>query len=320
MAGARDMTAILTLTMNPAVDVTTSTERVEVGRKLRCRTPRHEPGGGGINVARGIVILGGDAEAVYPAGGHTGQLLGHLVGETGVPHRAVELDIVTRESWSVTATEDGEHYHLVFPGPELTEAQWTACQDAVFAEAAPDYLVISGSLPPGVPDDFYVGVAAQAAERGTRCVLDTSGAPLSAALNRGGFYLIRANHHELSQACDIDGKAPEQCVGPLRELIDDGVALCLIMTLGSEGALLVTADEAWRAGPPQVEERSAVGAGDSFVAAFVHELHRTESQKDALVRAVAAAAVAVTTPGTRLFEAADVERLCANVVVDAVGG
>ena len=150
---------IVTLTMNPAIDVSTSVEEIAPYRKLRCTDIRRDPGGGGINVARVVRRFGADVTAIYPAGGTMGQLLRQLVDKDGIASHTIPVAEDTREDFTAYERKSGQEFRFVLPGPQLEAAEWMACLDAVAEAPEPSFLVISGSLPPGVPDDFYVRAA-----------------------------------------------------------------------------------------------------------------------------------------------------------------
>jgi 6-phosphofructokinase 2 len=154
------MTSVLTLTVNPAIDVSTSTEHVVPIRKLRCTTMRRDAGGGGINVARVVRRLGSEVTALYPAGGAAGQLLRRLIDQERILSITVRITEETREDFTILEQQTGNQYRVVLPGPLFTETEWHSCLAAL--EAAEDFapfVVASGSLPPGVPDDLYAHAA-----------------------------------------------------------------------------------------------------------------------------------------------------------------
>ena len=176
------MAAIVTLTMNPALDIATTTDRVEPTHKLRCRMPRYDPGGGGINVARAVHALGGDAVAIFPVGGPAGEMIRYMLQQEGVAHHAIPISGFTRESLAVEELASGNQFRFILPGPELSRADQERCLDQLSAATSgAQYIVASGSLPPGVPDGFYARVAELARLQGTRFVIDTSGPALKQA-------------------------------------------------------------------------------------------------------------------------------------------
>src|SRR5512143_3270454 len=142
------MASIVTLTMNPALDIATATDTVVPTHKLRCEAPRYDPGGGGINVARAVHALGGDALAIFPAGGAAGETITRLLRAEGVPYEAVPIAGFTRESLAVEERRSGLQFRFILPGPELGTADQQRCLDRLAAAASQAaYVVASGSLP-----------------------------------------------------------------------------------------------------------------------------------------------------------------------------
>lgn len=311
------MTGILTLTMNPAVDIFTSTPRVEPTHKLRCGPALVHPGGGGINVARVIARLGGDVLAMYPAGGITGRLLCQLLETENVACRPVDIAGETRQSFSAHEESSGLDYRFVLPGPHLSEWEWQPCLEAAAdMQVASGLAVASGSLPPGVPADFYARLARRLAARGVRLVLDTSGAPLGAALE-AGVYLIKPSLRELGEATGAALDTMVQRHAACRALVRSGRAQVVALSLGAEGALVVTADEAWHAPALRVHVVTTIGAGDSFVGGLVHALAGGDDVQEAFRYAMAASAAALLSSGTALCRPEDVARLLPEVQVRA---
>jgi len=314
------MPVIATLTLNPAIDVSTSAERVEPTRKLRCRPGRRDPGGGGINVARVASRLGAEAIAVYPSAGLAGQLLHRLVELEGLRSVAVPVSGEAREDFTVLDESTGEQYRFVLPGPHMHGSEWMACLKALAGlDDRPEIVCASGSLPPGAPDDFYARVAEIVSSRGARFVLDTAGAPLKAALCER-ICLIKPNLRELREivggALDDEASLTAAC----RTLIGQGRTEAVALTLGREGALLVTADRAWRAGPMPLQAVSAVGAGDSFLGGMVWALAAKKPLEEAFRYGVAAGAAAVLAEGTELSRPEDVRRLLGQVSIEPAPG
>lgn len=311
------MTDILTVTMNPALDVSTSTDKVVDTHKLRCSAVQRHPGGGGINVARVVQRLGGDCVALYPAGGATGQLLRQLLDQEQVTSLCVEIADETRESFSVYEASSGHEYRFVLPGPALTPQQWQACLDHFDALAAPPrYLVASGSLPPGVPDDFYARLTRLARARGSQVVLDTSGPALAAALAEG-VYLVKPSLRELRDFTGQPLASEPEWRAAAQQIIRDGQAQVVALSLGEQGALLVTAERTWRAPSLPVQVASAIGAGDSFVGGLIWALNRDADLEQAFRYGMAAGAAALLTAGTALCQPADVERLYHEVQLNS---
>lgn len=309
----RGASQLVTLTMNPAVDVSTSTARVVPIRKLRCKPAKHDPGGGGINVARVLKRFGADPLAIYVAGGPTGELLKDLVAREGVRGQVVKMSGTTREDVTVLDESTGEQYRFVLPGPALDEGAWTAFLDAITAlEVPPSYVVASGSLPADVPDEFYARVARSAKQIGARVVLDTSGPALKAALAEG-VTIVKPNLGELRALVGRSLESEDEQLRACRGIVTDRGAEIVALTLAERGALVVTGEGAWRLKAPQVNVASTVGAGDSFVGAFVWSLASGHDLALAARYAVAAGSAALLAPGTELCRRDDVEHLLSQV-------
>jgi 6-phosphofructokinase 2 len=313
------MTDIVALCMNPSIDISTSVDRVMPIRKLRCAASRRDPGGGGINVARVVRRLGTDVTAVYPMGGATGQLLRRLVDQEGLQSLALQTAEETREDFTVLETESGDQFRFILPGPQLAEREWRACLDAVASfKGRAKFLVASGSLPPGVPQDFYGRIARLAKDIGAKLVLDTSGPPLQAALKEGA-YLVKPNLRELSALGHTPPEGQGAWIEASRSLVSGGGAEIVALTLGDKGALLVARDQVWRAQALPVKPVSTVGAGDSFLGGMVWSLVAGHSLRTAFRYGNAAGSAAVLAPGTGLCRLEDVGRLFGQIAMHELG-
>jgi 6-phosphofructokinase 2 len=301
------MKPIVTLTLNPAIDASCEAEEVRPIRKIRTSNEGYEPGGGGINVAHVIRELGGEALAVYCAGGLTGQAFDDMVDAIGLPRRLIRIEGVTRVSHTVYERSTGQEYRFVPEGPEFREDEWrTVLAEIEGLEA--DYVVASGSLPHGVPADFYARIARSLRARGARFVLDTAGEPLRQALE-AGVHLIKPNLGEFEGLVGRALPEPAAQEAAAKRLVDDGRCEIVTVSLGAEGGLLATADGCFRLRVPAIEPKSAVGAGDAFVAAMTLGLAEGRTPEDAFTLAVAAGTATVLTMGTELCRRADVLRI-----------
>ncbi len=316
MSGSKnDVKHIITLTMNPAIDKNTTVESVTSDQKLRCRPPRFEAGGGGINVARAVAKLGGSAQALYPAGGFTGGLLESLLDREGLEHFRIPVEGMTRENLTVYESSTGSQYRFGMPGARMSEEEWRSCLNAIHghANSSSCYLVLSGSLPPGVPDDFYARAVYSMTGADCRLIVDTSGPALRKAAEEG-VYLLKPNLRELSQIVERELRDEDEQEAAARELIERGKSSVVVVSLGGAGALLVTRDEVGairseNLRAPRVPIRSRIGAGDSMVAGTVLALTRGEDLRRAVQFGMAAGASAVMTEGTELCRRDDAERL-----------
>jgi 6-phosphofructokinase 2 len=309
---------IVTLTINPAIDIFVNVDRVEPARKLRCSPPKRDPGGGGINVARVAHRLGADVTAIYPIGGQIGKLLQRLVEREDIASLVTPSHVETRENFTAYEEETGEQYRFVLPGSQLHRAEWEAVLDRLASlSERPKFVVASGSMPPGAPDDFFARVARHAKALGAKVAIDTSGPALAAALAEG-VTVIKPNLVELAQYVAAPLDRDHDRIAACRQLTADGRAEIVALTLGDQGSLLVTSERAWRALPLKIEAVSTVGAGDSFLGGLVAALAGGKPLEDAFRVAVAAASAAVRMPGTGLCQPEDVKRLLPEVQIKEI--
>lgn len=301
--------SIVTLTLNPALDVSTSTDLVFSGHKLRCHGSRLSPGGGGANVARVINQLGGQALAVYTAGGTTGDTYRKLMEAEGIPALVVPVLGNTRQDFTVDESSSGKQFRFVLEGAEMNESEWRNCLRLVKRSMrAGGYVVASGSLPPGVPDDFYARVARMARDAGARCIVDSSGPALAEATAEGVF-LVKPSRRELAEYVGRPLDTEESQVAAASMMLAACSTGYVALTLGESGAVLVSQGGTIRLDCPKVPVVSTVGAGDSFLAGFVLRLAQGFSITGALRTAVAAGSAAVMAPATELCRPDDVDRL-----------
>ena len=279
--------------------------------KIRTFDEHIDPGGGGINVARVLHGLGADVLAVVLAGGVTGALIVELLTEAGVPHQTVHCRGRSRISFTVFDCTTKEEYRFVPMGPTAEPCDWSEIL-AILENVACDWIVASGSLEPGMPPEFYATIAKLAHRRGIRIAIDTSGAPLRAALD-AGVDLVKPSLSELEAYV---GRALPEVVEQEQQamaLVHAGHAAMVALTLGDLGAVLASADGVVRMPAIPVPFRGAVGAGDSFVAGMTWALSRGLSPRDALEWAVAAGSAAVARSGTARVRLQDVTEFHAKV-------
>jgi 6-phosphofructokinase 2 len=301
------MNPIVTLTMNSSVDLHYDVARMESVKKLRASEPLVFPGGGGINVSRVIKELGSHSIAVFTAGGPTGGFLRTMLDHFGLLTRVVLIKEDTRISATIYETDSGEEFRPTPVGPALCDDEWQACFDAIFEYEA-SYIVATGSLPVGVPTDFYARIAEKAKIRGTRLILDTSGDALGAALDVGVF-LVKPNLLELENFAGRTASTPDEQDALARQFVLDRRAEAVAVSLGGDGALLATRDGCLRLAAPEVAVKSAVGAGDSFVGGMTLGLSQGRRIEDAFTLGLATGTATVLTAGSELCHAVDVERL-----------
>jgi len=300
---------IVTLTVNPSVDKSSSIDRLVAEQKLRCEPPQFDAGGGGINVSKALKKLGGESLAIFTAGGYSGQMLRELVKKDEIPCQIVPTQQWTRENFIVTDTSTNAQYRFGMPGATLADIEVEAIFELLQnVQPTPQYLVASGSLPTGVGVDFYEKVAALANKNNIRLILDTSGAALQAACDEG-VYLLKPNLQELGALVGVENLETDDVDDAARTLIGHGKCEIVVVSLGPNGAILVTKDLCQHVPAPPVQKRSTVGAGDSMVAGMTWALAEGKSPLDMIRWGVACGSAATMNPGTQLFNLADAQRL-----------
>lgn len=297
------------MTINPAVDKSTTVEKMMPEKKLRCAPPVIEAGGGGINVSKAICELEGETLAIFPAGGANGALLQHLLSGSEVPYKAIPVTADTRENMTITDLSVNAQYRFIMPGAALNIAEINACLEEVAAfQPAPHIIVASGSLAPGAPENFFARLARIAKDKGAKLIVDTSGRPLQKAA-REGVFLLKPNLSELCSLVDSVYLQLDEVADAARRVISMGYCEILVASMGPAGALLVSKDQELRVPAPIVKKLSTVGAGDSMVAGIVYMLEQQRPLAEVIRFGVACGSAATMSPGTLLFKKADALRL-----------
>jgi 6-phosphofructokinase 2 len=303
---------IVTITLNPCVDKSTSVAVIIPEKKLRCAIPKFEPGGGGINVARAIKKLGGNAAAIYFAGGYSGKFLESLLYNEGINSEVIETASHTRENLIVVDESANCQYRFGMPGSQIIQSEYEACLLKLEQMIGVEFIVASGSLSPGIPTDIFGRLAGIAKKLNAKFIVDTSGEALQQAVKEG-VYLIKPSLNELATLTGKKRLNKEDIVEEARAIITSGGCEVMVVSLGADGALLVTKSKAIQFIPPSVELKSTVGAGDSMVAGIVFSLEQKISIEEAVRYGVACGTAATMNAGTELCKLADVQKLTLQV-------
>ena len=306
------MSSIITVTFSPCIDKSTSVPALVPEKKLICTSPKLEPGGGGINIARAIKKLGGTATAIFPSGGYTGKYFNHLLEKEEINSIIIETGNETRENIIVVDEASNNQYRFGMPGTELTENEWKKCLHAVEEISDVEFIIASGSLPHGVPDNIYALLAKIAKSKKAKFIVDTSGEALKHAAAEG-VYMLKPNLGELSSLAGKKELQPEEVKNIAKDIIAQGKCEVMVVSMGAAGAMLVTDEIAEVFTPPQVERKSTVGAGDSMVAGIVFYLSQGKTLLQAVQYGVACGTAATLNAGTELCKKEDAERLYALI-------
>ena len=302
------MSSIVTITFSPCIDKSTSIQALIPEKKLQCAAPKLEPGGGGINVARAIKKLGGEAIAIFPSGGYTGKFFNHLLEKENIPIVIIETTHETRENIIVLDESANHQYRFGMPGTELSENEWKQCLKAVEEINNVEFIIASGSLPPGVPINIYAQLAKLAKNKKAKFIVDTSGEALKQAADEG-VYLLKPN---LGELCLLAGQKElhvDEVKDIAREIIARGKCEVMVVSMGAAGAMLITNGIAELIKPPAVKKKSTVGAGDSMVAGIVFYMSQDKSLVESAQYGVACGTAATMNSGTELCRKKDADRL-----------
>jgi 6-phosphofructokinase 2 len=301
---------ILTITLNPAVDIATHVAQAIAGPKLRCADPRLDPGGGGVNVARAVCKLGGSARALVAVGGTMGDRLIQLLADEGVPTLPVQVSGETRLSFAVTDDSTGGQFRFSVPGQPLTPADGARLLTEIVRHTPQNgFVVISGSVAPGLPDDFQTRVIAALAPKRVRVVIDTSSRALDWLIGHPTIPadLLRIDQTEAAEAATHAMTTIADSVAFAADLVARGVAKTVVTGRGAEGSVLVSGDHRFFCHAPVVQVRSKIGAGDALVGAMTLALARGAAPEEVLQWGVAAASATVSTDATALCDLAQAQ-------------
>jgi 6-phosphofructokinase 2 len=299
--------AIITLTVNPALDKSAHFKGLVAEQKIRCEEPRFDAGGGGINVSKAIFRLGGASLAVFTAGGPTGEIMKDLLTTEGIEIDPIPVKNWTRESFVAVDDNTNSQYRFGFPGAVISAVE----KDAILLKMqsiSPELLVVSGSISEGLPIDFYKQIAEIAKKTNIKVVVDTAGEALEKVLETG-VYLIKPNVGELAKLVGVESLEMEEVNQAAKQIIAKGGAEVVVVSLGPQGAVLVTKDAYEYVPAPNVVKKSTVGAGDSMVGGMVWALSQNKSLKEVIRWGVACGSAATMNEGTQLFKKEDAQRL-----------
>lgn len=298
---------IVTLTVSPALDKSAHFSGLVPEQKMRCEEPMFDAGGGGVNVSKAVSKLGGTSLAVLTTGGATGEMLKNILKRDSISFEAIETETWTRENFVAVDNHTNSQYRFVFPAPAVTVSERVKIC-SVIMQFNCNFLVISGGLSEGLAVDFYKQIAVTAKKSGAKLVVDTTGEALKKVLE-AGVYLIKPNVGELAKLIGVQHLEMEEVNVAAKQIIAKGGAEIVVVSLGPQGAVLVTKDYHEFVPAPNVAKKSTVGAGDSMVGGMVWALSQNKSLKEVIRWGVACGSAATMNEGTQLFKLEDAKRL-----------
>ena len=302
------MSAVITITVNPCIDISAHIPELMPEKKLHCSTLKKEPGGGGINISRVIQRFGGSTIAIYPAGGYTGDFFNKMLDDEQVQSLRIHINDFTRENIVVKEDCSNLQYRFGMPGPVIQDREWEKILLELSAINEVEFIVASGSLAPGVPGDFFARVGEIAKLKNAKYILDTCGAPLKLAL-ANSLYMIKPNLGELATLTGVKKLTKETATSAAKKIIYNKQAEIVVISMGAEGALLVTDSMVEHIIAPEVNIKSTVGAGDSMVAGIVMALAAKSTIKEAVQYGIACGTAATMCEGTGLCSKDDAMQL-----------
>ena len=298
---------IITLTLNPSLDKSTHFTGLIAEQKIRCEKPRYDAGGGGINVSKAIAKLGGSSLCIHTSGGSAGIMLEEIILKDGIENKVIPTQNWTRENFIAFENTTKAQYRFGFPGNELLEDEKEKVIETI-KEINTKYLVLSGSLNEGLPTDFYQTIAEIAKAMGIKVIVDTSGEPLRKVLEKG-VYLIKPNIGELAKLIGVERLELSEAEKAAKTLLENGAAEIVVVSLGTQGAILVSKEQIEFVKAPKVTKKSTVGAGDSMVGGMVWALSQNKTLKEVIQWGVSCGTAATMNEGTQLFKKEDAIKL-----------
>lgn len=307
------MAAILTLTLNPALDVTYLLDELCPHQVNKVRDKWEDPGGKGINVSKVLAALGKESLCWTLLGGSIGRHILELLRLQSFTVRSVSIAGPTRQN--IKLQVGGQHIEINEPGPQISAEEIARFEEEFFPDLAQaKVLVLSGSLPQGIPHDYYARLIEKGTQLGLRVILDTSGEPLRRGVAAGPI-LVKPNRAELEGLLNTKLTGTEEIIAGARQVVAMGAENVLV-SLGAQGAVLVNSRGVWESRPPKVRMISPLGAGDSMVASCAACMAAAEYTDSRMLKfATAAGTAAVEQPGSREPEWKRIEEIMAEVVI-----
>jgi len=300
---------VLTLTFNPALDLSTSISGLKPEKKMRCDSPEYFPGGGGINVSRALLRLGLQSTAMFVSGGPGGKLIETLLKDEQISTKAIETEKWTRENLTVFDKSNKLQYRFTFPGlPMERENQIKVLNAVKDLDPFPDFIVLSGSFPPDFPLHFIKDLQLICGSKNSKLIVDTSG-PFLLEAAKAGVFFMKPNYEELCEMLDLDAKDLHDLKEVARSVIAKFGIEILLVSMGANGASIVTNDQFFHIAAPKVPVKSTVGAGDSMLAGAIYAISKGFPLKTVLKWGVSCGTATTMNEGTGLFQADEVEKV-----------
>lgn len=308
---------VAVLALNPAVDISYEVNQLVEDRKVRADRTSYYPGGNGINVARALAELGTPLRCCSVVGGESGDLLLRLLGDTlGSQHTVFRVEGETRVNATLLQKSPPSQYEVDSGGPDIPADLLEEITNCFLSGSGAGIGVLTGSTPPGVPDDYSRRVAEKIKAQGGRAVVDAHGTVLDQAL-KAQPYLVRLNRYVLEMATKRRLQSVDAVAEAARDMQGEGVEIVCI-TLGADGAVLVDADNSYHCTAPRIHLQSTVGCGDALVAGLITAARKGQGSVEMLRLGVLCGSGTAAHPGTELFSREDLDRMAEELEVTSL--
>ncbi|MCL7763110.1 1-phosphofructokinase family hexose kinase [Polaribacter sp. Z014] len=300
---------VVTLTINPALDKSAKVVEMTPFDKLECSDITYHPGGGGINISRVLHRLSIESHCVFPYGGKTGEHLKDLLVDQQVNVFATPISIWTRENFAVFEVKTGLQYRFGMPTASFSEAEMENVEKLINEQVATnDIFVISGSLPKGLPTDYYSKIIKSLKAKDVKVIVDTSG-PVFNEVLKNELFLIKPNQKELARLAGKDSLNKEEQEAFAMQLVTNKTAQYVVVSLGKDGAFMAHKNGVEYVTAPVISVKSTIGAGDSMVAGLIYAITQNESPKNILRWGVACGVSATLSEGSDLAHKENIEKV-----------
>lgn len=291
---------VVTLTINPALDKSATVQKMTPFDKLVCHNITYHSGGGGVNISRVLHRLGIESHCIFPYGGKTGEHLIDLLEEEHVKVFASAISIWTRENFAVFDKSTSLQYRFGMPTESFIETEMEALEKLIYEQVKDnDIFVISGSLPKGLPINYYSKIISQLKAKEVKVIVDTSGAVFNEVL-QNELFLIKPNQKELARLAGKESLSKKEREAFALKMVTDKIAQYVVVSLGKDGAFIAHKNGIEYVKAPKISVKSTIGAGDSMVAGLIYGIIKEETSKNMLRWGVACGVAATISEGSDL--------------------
>lgn len=300
---------VVTLTINPALDKSAKVAEMTPFDKLECSDITYHPGGGGVNISRVLHRLAIDSHCLFPYGGKTGEHLKDLLKAQHINVFATPISIWTRENFAVFDEKTGLQFRFGMPTTPFNEVEMESVEKLINEQVENnDIFVISGSLPVGLPTDYYSKLIQNLTAKGVKVIVDTSG-PVFNEVLKNELFLIKPNQKELARLAGVEAQTKEEQEAFALKMVVEQIAQYVVVSLGKDGAFIAHKNGIDYVSAPVISVKSTIGAGDSMVAGLIYAITQNETPKNMLRWGVACGVSATLSEGSDLAHKINIDKI-----------